>query len=653
MYPSYEKYPHLLSPIDINGVTLRNRMIASPTGSPSIMPPTYISRESSAFWELRAKGGAAVVTLGDNIVDSQTGLMHPHKMRIDDPCIIPSLTTTARYISQYGAIPSLELQHGGKFSNTENMVSSQTKSDLPTYGPDHEFNEFGDEILEMPEEIIERIVRKFGEGAATAKRCGYRMICIHGGHGWLIHQFLSPSMNHRKDKYGGSTENRAQFALMVIDSVRRAVGPRFPIEFRMSGAEFTKNGYDIDEGVAIAKLIAPKVDLLQVSAGVHDDEDTCGITHPDMFREHGCNVYLAAEIKKHVDVPVACIGGLNDPQQMEDIIASGQADIVEMSRALMADPYLPRKIAEGREEDITRCVRCLVCHDQTSSTRDIRCTVNPVIGRELDHDYGFPATTPKKVLVVGAGPGGLKAAETAAKRGHEVILCEAESRVGGMLNYEEKVPFKKELFDFPRTLERRCRQAGVDIRLNTFVTPEYAEEIAPDVLICAVGSDYIVPKIPGIDDPCVKFLPALLEEDAFGGRVVIIGGGLVGAETAIHLNRSGYRVTVVEMADDYATDAPMVHKQGIHIEFRKGITALTKTTVLRVEPEGVVVQGPDGTEKILPCDTVFCAAGLKSRREVRESLRFVAPRFLSIGSCETPGMVFTAVAQGYYGALDI
>lgn len=650
---TYQKYPHLLSSIDIAGVTLRNRIMASPTGAPSVMPPNYITREASAFWELRAKGGAAVVTLGDNIVDSETGLMHPHKMRIDDPCIIPSLTNTARYISQYGAIPSLELQHGGKFSNAENIVSKAMRSDLPTYGPDAGVNEFGDEILEMPEEIIERICRKFGEGAAVAKMCGYKMICIHGGHGWLIHQFLSPSMNHRKDKYGGSTENRARMALMIIDSIRKAVGPRFPIEFRMSGAEFTKDGYGIDEGIAIAKLIAPKVDLLQVSAGVHDDEDTCVITHPDMFHEHGCNVWLAAEIKKHVDVPVATIGGLNDPEQMEEILASGKADVIEMSRALMADPYLPRKIAEGREDDITRCVRCLVCHDQTSTTRNIRCTVNPVIGRELEHDQAFPPTEPKKVLIAGAGPGGLQAALTAAKRGHEVILCEAEDRVGGMLNYEEYVPFKKELFELPGTLERRCINAGVDIRLNTVVTPEYAENIAPDVIVCAVGSDYIVPPIPGIDSPGVKFLPALLEKDAFGERVVIIGGGLVGSETAIHLNRIGHKVTVVEMAPDYAMEAPLAHRQGIKLEFRKGIEALTGTTVVRITEHGVVVKPGDGSERTLECDTVFCAAGLRSRREVRESLRHCAPRFLSIGSCEAPGMVFSAMSQGYYGALEI
>jgi 2,4-dienoyl-CoA reductase-like NADH-dependent reductase (Old Yellow Enzyme family)/thioredoxin reductase len=647
------KYPHLLSPIQIGNVTLRNRIMASPTGSPAIMPPEYIKRESAAFWELRAKGGAAVVTLGDNVVDSETGLMHPHKMRIDDPAIIPSLANTARYIQQYGAIPSLELQHGGKFSNAKNMVSEAMSCDKPTYGPNHELNEAGEEILEMPEEIIYRICEKFGQAATIAKACGYRMICVHGGHGWLLHQFLSPSMNFRTDQFGGSTENRARFSLMVLDAIRKAVGPGFPIEFRMSGAEFTKNGYDIQEGIRIAKLIAPKVDLLQVSAGVHDDPETCVITHPDMFHEHGCNVWLAAAIKKEVDVPVACIGGLNDPAQMEEILASGKADVIEMSRALIADPYLPRKIMEGREDEIVRCVRCLVCHDQTSTTRNIRCTVNPVIGRELEHNNAFPATTPKKVLVVGGGPAGLEAAVTAAERGHKVVLCEADEQTGGLLKCEAHVPFKKELYDFVGQLRRRAEKDGVEIRTNTFVTPEYAQEIEPDVVVCAVGADYVKPPIPGIDSEKVRFLPDLERADTdYGERVVVLGGGLVGCETAIHLNRMGKKVTVVEMRDTYASDAPLVHRQGIELELHKGVKMLVSTSALRITEEGVVVSNADG-ERLLLADTVFCATGLRSRGEVRESLRFVAPRFIEVGSCTRPGTVFQAVSEAYYSALNI
>lgn len=276
--------------------------------------------------------------------------------------------------------------------------------------------------------------------------------------------------------------------------------------------------------------------------------------------------------KKEVDTPVACIGGLNDPAQMEEILASGQADVIEMSRALIADPYLPRKIAEGREDEIVRCVRCLVCHDQTSTTRNIRCTVNPVIGRELEHDNAFPPTTPKRVLVVGGGPAGLEAAATAAERGHKVILCESSAETGGLIKCEKYVPFKKELYAFVVQLRDRALKDGVEIRTSTFVTPEYADSLHPDVLVCAVGSDYLVPPIPGVDNPQMRFLPDLERADTeYGDSVIVLGGGLVGCETAIHLNRMGKKVTIIEMRGKYAGDAPLLHKQGIDIELRKGV----------------------------------------------------------------------------------
>ena len=201
-----------------------------------------------------------------------------------------------------------------------------------------------DSFRDRQEEIIDTIVDAYGKAAAVGKMCGFGMVIVHGGHGWLLHQFMSPNTNHRTDSYGGSRENRLRFSLRVLESIRKAVGPGFPIEFRMSGAEFTNGGYDIQEGIEIAKILAPHVDLLHVSAGVHDDEDSTILTHPSMFHEHGCNVWLAEQIKKHVEVPVATIGGLNDPAQMEEIIASGKADVVYMARALLADPFLPRKV---------------------------------------------------------------------------------------------------------------------------------------------------------------------------------------------------------------------------------------------------------------------------------------------------------------------
>ena len=252
----------------------------------------------------------------------------------------------------------------------------------------------------------------------------------------------------------------------------------FPIEFRFSGSELFEGGYDLEEGVRIAQTLESRIDLLHVSAGTY--QRGFGDTHPSMFKDHGCNVYLAAEIKKHVSIPVATIGGLNDPAQMEEIIASGKADVVYMARALLADPFLPRKVMENRSEDIVHCLRCFTCMAERAATGTRRCTVNPLIGREMEGDEVQPALVKKKVLIAGGGPGGLYAAWTAARRGHSVVLCEKEVALGGILKSEIALPFKREMFALTETYERFARNAGVEIRFNTEVTPEYVEKEAPD-----------------------------------------------------------------------------------------------------------------------------------------------------------------------------
>ena len=339
-------------------------------------------------------------------------------------------------------------------------------------------------VKALTEEMLQDIVASYGITAALAKRAGFQMIMIHGGHGWLINQFLSPYFNKRTDKYGGSLENRCRLAVEVLKAVREAVGPGFPIEFRMSGSELFEGGYDLKEGVRIAQTIEPYVDLIHVSAGTY--QRGFGDTHPSMFKDHGCNVYLAAEIKKHVSIPVATIGGLNDPAQMEEIIASGKADIVYMARALLADPFLPRKVVENRENEIVKCLRCFTCMAERAATSTRRCTVNPLIGREIEGSEVYPAPVKKKVLVAGGGPGGLYAAYTAARRGHQVILCEKEAELGGILKSEQALPFKREMYELSNTYALFARNAGVEIRTSVEVTPEYVEKEAPDALIVAV-----------------------------------------------------------------------------------------------------------------------------------------------------------------------
>ncbi len=646
------KFPNLCKPITIGNVTFRNRMFGAPMGGTDITADCTIGPKSTAFYELRAKGGAASVTVSECVVHPETEGSHMYHLDLQTVGSLASFTYTADAIRRHGAIASVELSHSGQYAGTY-LTDKNKKQGLAQWGPSEGVRPDGLPVKELTEELIADIVAAYGRCAGLAKRAGFEMIMVHGGHGWLINQFLSPYFNHRTDKYGGSLENRVRFAQEVLDSVREAVGPGFPIEFRMSGSELFEGGYDISEGIEIAKLVESRVDLLHVSAGTY--QTGFGITHPSMFLPHGCNVHLAAEIKKHVSVPVATLGGLNDPAQMEEIIASGKADVVEMARALLADPELPRKVMSNRDEDIVKCLRCFTCMAERAMTSTRRCTVNPLIGREMDGTEIIPTANPKKVLVAGGGPGGLEAALTAAKRGHKVILCEKENQLGGILKGEQALPFKYEMYELGVTLGKLAKDAGVEIRLNTTVTKEYVEKENVDALIIAVGSEPLVPPIPGLDgDNVVVVNNYYLEKDKVGDSVVVLGGGLAGCEAAIHFAQEGKTVHLVEMRTELAPDANIRHRPIMLKEIEKlNIHVHTGYKGLRVTEEGVLCADADGVEQLVPGTSVICALGQRARRNVAEELVDCAPYVAQIGDCVKVSTITTAVYQGYHAALDI
>lgn len=646
------KFPNLCKPITIGNVTFRNRMFGAPMGGTDITADCTIGPKSTAFYELRAKGGAASVTVSECVVHPETEGSHMYHLDLQTVGSLASFTYTADAIRRHGAIASVELSHSGQYAGTY-LTDKNKKQGLAQWGPSEGVRPDGLPVKELTKELISDIVAAYGRCAGLAKRAGFEMIMVHGGHGWLINQFLSPYFNHRTDEYGGSLENRVRFAQEVLDSVREAVGPGFPIEFRMSGSELFEGGYDLSEGIEIAKLVESRVDLLHVSAGTY--QTGFGITHPSMFLPHGCNVHLAAEIKKHVSVPVATIGGLNDPAQMEEIIASGKADVVEMARALLADPELPRKVMSNRDEDIVKCLRCFTCMAERAMTSTRRCTVNPLIGREMDGMEVIPTANPKKVLVAGGGPGGLEAALSAAKRGHKVILCEKEDQLGGILKGEQALPFKYEMYELGVTLGKLAKDAGVEIRLNTTVTKEYVEKENVDALIIAVGSEPLVPPIPGLDgDNVVVVNNYYLEKDKVSDSVVVLGGGLAGCEAAIHFAQEGKTVHLVEMRTELAPDANIRHRPIMLKEIEKlNIHVHTGYKGLRVTEEGVLCVDADGVEQLVPGTSVICALGQRARRNVAEELVDCAPYVAQIGDCVKVSTITTAVYQGYHAALDI
>ncbi len=652
----HKKYPHLFSPLRLGNVQLRNRIVSPPNSLQELSPDGHLRPQDVAFYELKAQGGAAIVTLGESIIHTPTGKSHTKQIPLDDDLAIPSLAETAWAIRRHGAVASIELSHGGKFANINNSCMESTG--LPAYGPMHEILPDGTVIHQMDEDMILMLIDAYGQAARRAYKAGFNMLHIHGGHGWLPNQFMSESTNQRDDRWGGSFENRMRFTDMLIARIREEVGPNFPIEFRMSGKEYTPGGYEVEEAIKIAKHLDGKVQLINVSAGNHEYMEAMLVMHPCMFKEDGYFVDLAAQIKKNVNTPIAAVGGLLEPDMMEELIATGKADVIEVGRGLVAEPFMANKYKYGKEDEALRCLRCFACVGEANDAhRIIRCALNPVIGRELESRYALqPAVHKKKVLIAGAGPAGLQAAVTAAQRGHQVIVCEKEGAVGGALRSEEHVAFKKRIFQFPQTLATQAKRLGVEIRLNTPVTKEVIDEIKPDAFVCAIGAGKIVPNIPGIDGKNVIHatdIPA--DVSGLGQKIVVLGGGLVGAEMGIDLAWKGKDVTIVEMMDAVARDVNDFHRSAIGFQIRDhkiGVHTGIKGT--KIDEKGLYGLDKEGKEVFFPADTVVYAVGMKPLWDEVDALREIAPdEFYQIGDCFQVGKVKDATTTGFQTGIDL
>ena len=651
---SYEnKYPHLFQPIKIGNLVLKNRIFSAPTSLNWGAVDGNLTPETIAYYEQKAKGGCAVVTMGESIVHTATGKSHDRQIELDNPTSLVSLSQLARAIKRHGAVPSAELSHGGKWGGLVSMAGS-LKSGKVSYGASAEMTEAG-EVKEMPETLLLEVIESFGKGAAVLKRAGFEMCMVHAGHNWFFGQFLSPYTNHRTDAYGGSFENRAKPLVMALESIRRHVGQNFPIEVRISGDEFLEGGITQEEGIKLAKLIQDKCDLINVSAGLHENLALYLRTHPTQFIDKGANVYLAEAIRKEVHVPISTVGAIVDPEMMEDIIATGKADIVELGRPLLADPYLPEKLRTGREKELRRCLRCMSCFGASLKTETTLCTVNPATGNEFNEwiAKGQP-TQPKRVLVAGGGPGGMQAAITAAQRGHDVILVEKTESLGGALHFAKYVDFKYDMYRLAEGLAYECEKYNVKVMLNTEITGKLVDSIAPDVLILATGAKPILPKIKGIDGENVMFAECIYGNEAKAGEhVVVLGGGLVGCETAAHLARMGKQVTLVEMREDVALDAEVFYQTAVKIDMEKNhVEIMTNTSGVEINAKGLIVE-QKGEKKLILADMILNAVGYYADNMLFEKLHDAAPMVHRIGDCRRPGKVFDAISTGYYVAMDL
>jgi 2,4-dienoyl-CoA reductase-like NADH-dependent reductase (Old Yellow Enzyme family) len=662
------KYERIFEPIRLRGALFRNRIFSSPQDTYQLTSENFLNGDATAFYEMKALGGFASVCLGDFMVDSRAGHSHPFQLRGDDIRGRTSLARTANAIVRHGAVAAVELNHAGKNGN----VMAEREGFV--YGPSDETRADGTEVRAMDEAWIERLIACYADAAALAKQCGFGMITIHGGHGWLPAQFMSPRDNKRLDRWGGSLENRMRFTLAVIEAVRRAVGPAVPIEIRISAVECVPGGYELDEGIAIAKALDGQVDLLHISAGHHEVDAASMVSHPTMFVPDGVNVKYAAEIKKHVKTPVVTVGALCDPAQIEEIIASSQADAVALGRQTLADPLFPRKARTGREDEINQCLRCMSCFSVNTLSGVFHCATNPVIGHEREAMQAAPVREKKKVLVVGGGVAGMQAALTASEQGHEVSLYEKGDRLGGVLLCEERVPFKRKLDLYLKRQALRVSRAPIELRLNTEVTPALARSLAPDVIIAALGARPVVPAIPGIDGPNVVFAEDVYRDPGKAGHsVVIMGGGLVGLELGVFLAREGKSVTIVEMLPETIatrSEAPVSERIGSSLALENGtnivhgvalaqelkklpnLRILTSAKVLAIDAAGCTAESPAGAQR-LEADTVICAVGLRPLAEEGVALHTCAPEFHQIGDCVAAKNILAATQTAYRIALDI
>jgi len=641
-------YPNLFKPITVRGVTFRNRIIVAPHFLPCTTAEHYPDDDFIRFFEDKAKGGAAAVTIDGVSLDIDPPKPPTVSWLSLDTHSITRMLKLSDAIRQHGAVATCQLAHGG--------LGVPGFDGGGPIGPSSFTRPDGVQVREMTTEQMKLIADSFGRAAAFLVKCGFNMIQLHGGHGALFTQFFSPDTNRRTDEYGGSLENRIRYPVMIIERVREAIGDNIPIEFRMSGDEFTPGGYDIAEGVEIAKLIQNKVDILHISAARVSNIDTTIITHPTIFRKNGCNAYLAAAIKKAVQTPVAVIGGITTPELAEEILADGKADFIAMARALIADPAFPNKARLGRQDEIMPCLRCLNCLSEEETQDTFHCSINPFVGCAFRTDH-IPKKTscPQIVAVVGGGVAGMVAATTAASRGHRVTLFERTGELGGILKFTDRDSIKLDLNRYKNYLIDRTCKIGVDIRLNTEATPELISDITPDTVITAVGSAPSRPPIPGLAENAIHVLDVYADNAInLGKKLVIIGGGLAGCETAVELARKGHEVIIIEMQDDIAKEGTKLHGHAVRYSVRElGIKVFTNAVCREVLPDGVAVTLPDGRESFIEADEVLFALGMTPNKAAAEMFDDCAPNVIKVGDCVEAKQVGEAVYSATYAILDL
>lgn len=636
----------LLSPCTINGMTLRNRIILPSMVTYHAAINGEVTEKMIRYHEERAKGGVGLNVLEATYVE-QGGNSYDIGVGISSDSMVRGLSQLAAAVHRHGGKMAVQLKHGGR---TANPPTSHHPRRLVSMIPGLTPSE-GSRVMDIEE--IQYLVDCWAQGARRAVEAGFDAVEVHGAHGYLINQFMSPMTNQRDDAYGGSFENRMRFPVEVVKAVRAVVGPTFPILFRFSVEEFMPGGLTMADSEHIAKVMVDSgVDALHVTIGVGESVE---YIIPPASVPDGWNADRAAAIKKAVNgkVPVAVAGRIYNRKIAEGIIDSGKADLVAMGRALLADPHLPNKLAEGRDDEIIYCIGCNEgCTGMLNKCKPISCALNPRTGYEPD----YPVRTvsqPKRIVVVGGGPAGCEAARTAAENGHKVILLEKASMLGGLANVAALPPGKGVYTSIGKYYATVLPRLGVDVRLNTEATAAMLKEMAPDHLFVAIGSTPIVPEF------CSKAASTVLARDVLEGkavtgkRVMVLGGGLVGAETAEFLAEQGKDVTIVELRDALAIEMEYKTRQMVLKRLNElSVKALLKTQVTELCPDGTVMARDSyGLDKTLArFDQVVVSLGYRQNTALCKELSALDVPFTTLGDCRTVGKVIDGVWEAFHAA---
>lgn len=647
------KYPLLTSPIKIGSKTFKHRMVAAPIycGPFALMP--FFSDVLFNGIVTRAEGGSAEVIVGETAVDFEHANREPFPpvdYSVHSGPTFDRLKEIADRCKAAGAVTLIELSHCGR-----------SRMDIPgmgfAIGPSEGKNEDGTDVVPMDRALMDQCIDSFINCAKFMRAAGYEGVMVHAGHGWLLHQFLSPLHNHRTDEYGGSMENRARFPLELFKALREAMGDDFLIEMRISGEECQEGGTTAEDMAQFCAMVQDYIDIVHVSVGTYRNPILSG-EFSSLYQPHGLNAPAAKVIKAAVKIPVALVGGINSPEQGEQLLADGVCDLISLGRQLTADPDFPNKVMEGREDDIAKCIRCFRCfagplegviEDPTSM---FGCSVNPkafFFDREVLDSK--PAAS-RKVLIIGGGIAGMQAALTAAERGHQVTLCEKSHQLGGLLHFADTDRYKVDLGAFLDLMITRVNNSNVTVKLNCEVKPEDIAAYGADAVIVAVGSHPLTPDIPGIEHT-VRAIDVYGKEDTLGQSVVMLGGGLVGCEVGLHLAKLGKKVTVLKRSEKLAPDGYAMHRLGMLDEMSRMLQAHTGVTPTEIGKGFVTTVDAEGNTKVWSADSIVNAMGMAPNPS--EDLVKAAgnAKVAVIGDCNGAFKVYDCVLQAFTAAMNI